>query len=292
MSSSNTDALLIESLNNMYNQNIRVIDNLNYQNHEIHNTLIQLSNRHRANYNHNHRNREDYRPSREDYRREDYRREDNRREDYRPSREDNRREDYRPSRQGYRPNTNIDVRRPLVNRNNGAQHTTRVITPVSNRPRMDTSSGIDTHASYIIREFFTPVNVYPTQEQINTASRNVRYGDIVRPTNTTCPITLETFSDNSEVTVIRHCGHVFNTDDFNSWFRINCRCPVCRYDIREYTTGPDASVAREEVEQDSTTEYMTDNMIETALDQVFSQTPTRFQYSIYRLFDSSNNAIY
>jgi len=270
MSSSNTDALLIESLNNMYNQNIRVIDNLNYQNHEIHNTLIQLSNRHRANYNHNHRNREDYR------------REDNRRED-------NRREDYRPSRQGYRPNTNIDVRRPLVNRNNGAQHTTRVITPVSNRPRMDTSSGIDTHASYIIREFFTPINVYPTQEQINTASRNVRYGDIVRPTNTTCPITLETFSDNSEVTVIRHCGHVFNTVDFNSWFRINCRCPVCRYDIREYTTGPDASVAREEVEQDSTTEYMTDN---TILDQVFSQTPTRFQYSIYRLFDSSNNSIY
>ena len=289
MSSSNTDALLIESLNNMYNQNIRVIENLNYQNHEIRNTLIQLSTRHRANYNHNHRNREDSR--REDNRREDYRpsREDNRREDYRPSREDNRREDYRTNRQGYRPNTNIDVRRPLVHRNNGAQHTTRVITPVSNRPRMDTSSGIDTHASYIIREFFTPVNVYPTQEQINTASRNVRYGDIVRPTNTTCPITLETFSDNSEVTIIRHCGHVFNTVDFNSWFRINCRCPVCRYDIREYTTSLDASVVREEVEQDSTTEYMTNNMI---LDQVFSQTPTRFQYSIYRLFDSSNNSIY
>ena len=290
MSSSNTDALLIESLNNMYNQNIRVIENLNYQNCEIQNALIQLSNRHRANYNHNHRNREDSRREdyrREDYRREDSRREDNRREDYRPSREDNRREDYRTNRQGYRPNTNIDVRRPLVNRNNGAQHTTRVITPVSNRPRMDTSSGIDTHASYIIREFFTPVNVYPTQEQINTASRNVRYGDIVRPTNTTCPITLETFSDNSEVTVIRHCGHVFNTVDFNSWFRINCRCPVCRYDIREYTTSPDASVVREEVVPAPLRER--DNMI---LDQVFSQTPTRFQYSIYRLFDSSNNAIY
>ena len=149
------------------------------------------------------------------------------------------------------------------------------------------NTSIDTYASYIIREFFTPVNVYPTQEQINRASRTVRYGDIVRPTNTTCPITLETFNDNSEVTIIRHCGHAFNTDDFNSWFRINCRCPVCRYDIRDYTTDPDASVVRE-VEQDS----ITDNTINTTLDQVFSQNPTRIQYSIYRLFDSSNNSIY
>jgi hypothetical protein len=30
-------------------------------------------------------------------------------------------------------------------------------------------------------------------------------------------------------------------------------------------------------------------MTETALGQVFSQNPTRIQYSIYRLFDTSNN---
>ena len=272
-----TDALLIETLNNMYNQNIRVIENLNYQNNEICNALVQLSNQRRTSFNRQHRENHNYRS------RQDYRREDNRtiRDGYRTE---------------HRPNTNIDVRRALlntINRNNGRQNTTHFIPPVANRPRMDMSSNyvdntsIDTYASYIIREFFTPVNVYPTQEQINRASRNVRYGDIVRPTNTTCPITLETFSDNSEVTIIRHCGHVFNTVDFNSWFRINCRCPVCRYDIREYTTGPDASVVREEVVPAPLQER--DNMI---LDQVFSQNPTRIQYSIYRLFDSSNNAIY
>ncbi len=35
------------------------------------------------------------------------------------------------------------------------------------------------------------------------------------------------------VTVIRHCGHIFNTDELNTWFRSHCNCPVCRYDIRE-----------------------------------------------------------
>ncbi len=36
------------------------------------------------------------------------------------------------------------------------------------------------------------------------------------------------------VTVIRYCGHIFNSDEVNRWFRTNCRCPVCRYDIRNY----------------------------------------------------------
>ena len=288
-STSITDALLIESLNNMYNQNIRVIENLNYQNNEIRNALVQLSNSRRTNFNQPPRDSNNNYRSRDDSRRENNRRNRTNHTEYR----------------GSRPNTeqfNTDVRRALVNtinRNNGRQNTTHFISPVANRPRMDSISyadvssnyldntSIDTYASYIIREFFTPVNVYPTQEQINRASRIVRYGDIVRPTNTTCPITLETFNDNSEVTIIRHCGHAFNTDDFNSWFRINCRCPVCRYDIRDYTTDPDASVVRE-VEQDS----ITDNTINTTLDQVFSQNPTRIQYSIYRLFDSSNNSIY
>ena len=36
------------------------------------------------------------------------------------------------------------------------------------------------------------------------------------------------------VSVIRYCGHIFNTDQLNTWFRSNCICPVCRYDIRRY----------------------------------------------------------
>jgi hypothetical protein len=82
--------------------------------------------------------------------------------------------------------------------------------------------------------FFEPVYINPTPAQIEAATRNVRFGDILSPMNTTCPISLETFNDDTRVIMIRHCGHLFNTEEINVWFRTNCRCPICRYDIRSY----------------------------------------------------------
>lgn len=110
---------------------------------------------------------------------------------------------------------------------------------ISDIQRLQIPVGIDVSGNYTIEQllnssFLEPVNVCPTQQQIDAATRNVRYGDIVRPTNQSCPITLDTFNDNDEVTFIRHCSHVFNTPAINNWFRTNCRCPVCRYDIRTY----------------------------------------------------------
>jgi|LauGreSBDMM110SN_4_FD.fasta_scaffold205220_1 hypothetical protein len=86
----------------------------------------------------------------------------------------------------------------------------------------------------IAETFLQPVDVNPTQQQIEIATRNVRYSDILSPVNISCPISLETFNDNDIVTVIRFCGHIFKPDDLNRWFRSNCKCPVCRYDIRNY----------------------------------------------------------
>lgn len=86
----------------------------------------------------------------------------------------------------------------------------------------------------ILESFLAPIDIYPTQSQIEAATRVARYGDITRPPNTTCPISLDSFEDSQHVTVIRHCGHIFNTEQIQSWFRANCRCPVCRYDIRNY----------------------------------------------------------
>jgi hypothetical protein len=76
--------------------------------------------------------------------------------------------------------------------------------------------------------------VYPTPSQIEAATRIVRYSDILNPRNRACPISLENFNDNEMVSVIRFCSHIFNTEQLNTWFRSNCRCPVCRYDIRSY----------------------------------------------------------
>lgn len=85
----------------------------------------------------------------------------------------------------------------------------------------------------INNDFLDPVSVFPSRQQIENACRRTRYGDIVRPVNTSCPISLDTFTDDDNVIMIRYCGHIFKLNEFNSWFGSHSRCPVCRYDIRE-----------------------------------------------------------
>ena len=80
----------------------------------------------------------------------------------------------------------------------------------------------------------TPVIVRPTREQIENATQRVMYSTIEEPYNVTCPITQLTFGDDEYVTQILHCRHIFTTASLNQWFMSNVRCPVCRYDIREY----------------------------------------------------------
>jgi len=99
--------------------------------------------------------------------------------------------------------------------------------------QLNTNSTTDRIAQ-TLRDFLDPVNICPTAAQIENATRRTRYCDIVSPRNLTCPINLDTFRDTDFVSVIRYCGHIFNTDALNTWFLTNCRCPVCRYDIRNY----------------------------------------------------------
>jgi len=101
------------------------------------------------------------------------------------------------------------------------------VTQVTQRP-----SGFQSLSQSLLESLMTPVVVRPTREQIEAATRRVKYGDISRPTNTTCPISLEPFVDEDDVIVIRHCGHIFKPTEFETWFSANCRCPTCRHDIR------------------------------------------------------------
>jgi hypothetical protein len=84
-----------------------------------------------------------------------------------------------------------------------------------------------------LRSFYEPVNVFPTQAQIATATRIVRYSDIGAPMNRSCPISIVDFNDSDMVTIIRNCGHIFHTTELQTWFTTHCTCPVCRFDIRE-----------------------------------------------------------
>jgi len=86
--------------------------------------------------------------------------------------------------------------------------------------------------------FNDPVNVIATPEQISTATRQILYESIETPTNDRCPICLEVFQPNSEVTQINHCRHIFNRAELATWFETNVRCPVCRFDIRDHVVLP------------------------------------------------------
>ena len=108
---------------------------------------------------------------------------------------------------------------------------------VNNSTSNTTEQERNTNFSRIAQNFFQPIEVYPTQSQIESATRNVRYCDIINPINRSCPISLQTFTDNDMVSVIRFCGHIFNTEQLSLWFRSNCRCPLCRYDIRNYNSN-------------------------------------------------------
>ena len=75
--------------------------------------------------------------------------------------------------------------------------------------------------------FFDPVVVRPTQEQIEHGTeRNVVVVD------TTCSICQEAVTS---ATRIRNCGHCFHEACISQWFSMNPRCPMCRADVREHS---------------------------------------------------------
>ena len=203
----NDQSLLINILNTMYNNNLRqinnlvdMLNNLHNSNDEIRNLLIQILTLNDNNIN-NTRNSRRY--------------------------NDNRRNRY----YSYRDNNQRIYTTPYL-----IDATFNTIDNISN-PSFINTDRRDNMITQLLQNFLQPVNVYPSQTQIETATRRVRYNDIVSPRNTSCPISMEEFNDNDYVTVIRHCGHIFLPDHLNNWFRNNCRCPVCRYDIRDYNSN-------------------------------------------------------
>jgi Ring finger domain len=78
------------------------------------------------------------------------------------------------------------------------------------------------------------VNGAPTNEQINRATLNTVFSNILSPVNATCPISRDEFNDESEITMIRGCNHIFNRVSLREWFVSHSTCPMCRRDIREY----------------------------------------------------------
>lgn len=207
---SNEQLLLINILNSMYNDNLRQINNitdtlnnLNDNNNNIRNLLVQILNTSPQTNNTN-------------VRRGGH------------------------SERRYRENNDRN-RVPLTTTPYIIDYIAQYNVPRTNLNNRNTSSTLDTSVRSLIGEIFSnfmePIEVHPTQSQIESATRQVRYCDISRPINTQCPISMDDFNDNDMVTVIRPCGHIFHTEHIMNWFRTNYRCPVCRYDIRDYNSN-------------------------------------------------------
>jgi len=116
------------------------------------------------------------------------------------------------------------------------------------------------------------VIVRPTREQILNATEMVSFNDRLSNNNTTCPITLEPFTNGQLVCRIKHCSHLFKQDALNDWFRRNVRCPICRYDIREYRNDDfESEVAAEETSNDNDDDNEYSEMVEELLNETMQR---------------------
>lgn len=99
-------------------------------------------------------------------------------------------------------------------------------------PQTHRNGNTDNDMLNFIQNFYSNVPVIATPAQIQSATRLTRFSDVSNPLNSSCPITLEPFTNDANVSEILGCNHLFQPEALTSWFQSNVRCPVCRYDIR------------------------------------------------------------
>ena len=108
----------------------------------------------------------------------------------------------------------------------------------NNTNTRNTTTGLSQIERFVSNFLITPItnnnNLRPTTEQINNASRLVRYDFIENPSSERCSISLQEFNNDDQVRQILYCGHIFHENSLQEWFTRNTVCPLCRYDIRNY----------------------------------------------------------
>ena len=80
----------------------------------------------------------------------------------------------------------------------------------------------------------SPVRVRPSRSQIRRATRLTVFRNITHEEGTICPIDREILNDDDNVLQIVHCGHYFREENLRRHFTMSTRCPLCRFDIRDY----------------------------------------------------------
>lgn len=168
----------------------------------------------------------------------------------------------------------------------------------TNTTTTNTQTNTDPLIAYGMRLFTNPsetanlfqnVIVHPTPLQIREATEIVNYQSDGFFLNRSCPINLEEFRDGEEIRRIIHCGHCFNSSSFDRWFSRNVRCPVCRYDIREYSSNTDTS---NNITSPIETNLQTHNSFyfpDLSNTNIFQEIINESRAQFSTIFDGSNN---
>ena len=238
MNVSNEHLLLINILNNMYNDNNRQIQNLNNQNNQIISIITDILHVPSSNNRQNNQN-----SNRRQNNREQGNRQNNRNNNFGSIFLNNRQYNIDDIQSVDYPPVNVSVS-GIEGRLCGNYRDAVAGEDAVRAATRDAERGASNLAD-LYQRFFDPILIYPTASQIETATRRVLYRDIAAPINSSCPISMENFNDNETVTIIRHCGHIFNIDELATWFQSNCRCPVCRYDIRNFNRNTSSLINQE-----------------------------------------------
>jgi hypothetical protein len=84
------------------------------------------------------------------------------------------------------------------------------------------------------RDIGSPVRIRPNVTQIRTSTELLKWEDISGNYQEVCPISMQSFIDGDDIMRIKSCQHIFREMNLRHWFRYSPRCPICRYDIRDW----------------------------------------------------------
>ena len=133
------------------------------------------------------------------------------------------------------------------------------------------------------------VIVRPTNQQIQTATQVIQYDISMEQQN--CPISLEPFEQDESICIIKHCRHIFKRACLMYWFERNVRCPVCRYDIREYREERQQRNQEQEQDQDQDQDQDQEEELEQQEQEQEQEQHPRHHYTHSTRTNLSNNLI-
>jgi len=138
-----------------------------------------------------------------------------------------------------RPRTRMFFPSPLSGINERLTRTPRIVTHRNGNMTVNLPGSVTqaTTTEDIINESFnshTPISIRPSVYQIRRATRVLQFRDISNSSQHICPIDREILNPSDSVMQILYCNHFFREFNLRRHFRDNTRCPLCRYDIRDY----------------------------------------------------------